>query len=64
MIFVVIPARWLALSHAPQEDYNPLAELQKWVEIQRKEDASFASAGRRCLIAALFQIENNFSSFA
>ncbi len=31
----------------PQIDYNPLAELQKWEEIQRKEDASFSSAGRR-----------------
>ncbi len=31
-----------------QIDYNPLAELQKWEEIQRKEDASFASASRRC----------------
>lgn len=34
--------------HSPQIDYNPLAELQKWEEIQRKEDASFSSAGRRC----------------
>lgn len=38
--------------HSPyQIDYNPLAELQKWEEIQRKEDASFASASRRSFFA-------------
>ena len=37
----------------PQVDYNPLAELQKWEDIQRKEDASFASMGRRFLGDAL-----------
>ena len=40
-------------SHSPQIDYNPLAELQKWEEIQRKEDASFSSAGRRCFTPPL-----------
>ncbi len=40
--------------NSPQIDYNPLAELQKWEEVQRKEDASFASAGRRCCIDAIF----------
>jgi hypothetical protein len=60
--YFLLPTSALAPSHSsnfvlsplfPQIDYNPLAELQKWEEIQRKEDSSFASAGRRCVAMVL-----------